>query len=183
MIDKLKAYWPLDQNIRLIWVLILISRCHVYFFNLADFGWQCSHYGGRYSFSEIEDSFYGSSLQEMNQILRWIKITSRFLEWWGIVTVFSNWYWNFQPSRFLISCNAMAQVAAQLVWHCCLCRYLGRITTGILERLRRFYPCRDAQKVTFSPFFCYVPPNWRMIRITAELMQWFGMGSLAWVFL
>ena len=46
----------------------------------------------------------------------------------------------------------------------------------LFRSLRRFYPCRDAQKVSFSPFFCYVPANQRMIRITAERMP-FGMDS------
>ena len=37
-------------------------------------------------------------------------------------------------------------------------------TYNNLGRLRCFYPCRVAQKVSFFPFFCYVPPNQRMIR-------------------
>ena len=105
----------------------------------------------------------------------WWILQHVFLGWWTIIAVFSNWYRNFQPSRSLVSYNvifALAQVAAQLGWHCSPCRYWGGIPTSILGCLRRFYLCRDS----FSPFFCYVPPNQRMIRITAELMP-FGMGS------
>ena len=39
---------------------------------------------------------------------------------------------------------------------CCLCRQWGLLTSGIHGHLRRFYTCRDIQKVSYSPFYCYV---------------------------
>ena len=64
----------------------------------------------------------------------------------------------------------MAQIAAQLGWLGCLCRYWGRITTSILGRLRRFHPCRDAQKVSASPSAaCWAFSNQQMISWISEI--------------
>ena len=35
-----------------------------------------------------------------------------FFKWWVIVALFSNWYWNFQPLRFLVSCSVIFRVGS-----------------------------------------------------------------------
>ena len=88
------------------WVLIWISQ-YIFslYLNLADNAWHTS-------FSEIEDSFYDSNFQETSQIKYSMKVTSRFA--WVVCDCrcFSNWYWNFRPSRFLDSYNVMFRVGS-----------------------------------------------------------------------
>ena len=79
----------------------------MYFFAFAELGWQCLTW-----FSEIEDRFYGSGLQETNQRIYSMKISSRFS--WVVSNgrCFSNWCWLFKPSRFLVSYSVIFRVGS-----------------------------------------------------------------------
>ena len=60
-----------EKKSRVLGVDLNLTMCIFTLAELADNAWH-------YSFSEIEDSFYGSSLQETNQVIYSMKITSRF---------------------------------------------------------------------------------------------------------
>ena len=123
-LNKIKAYWSLEQSIGY-W-----SESHNIFFhlNLADNAWH-------FCFSEIKDSFYGSYLQEtIKQYTRWI-FHRVFLEWWVIFAVFSNWYWYFQPSRLLVSYNVIFRVGSS-----CLSTWLTLLPLKILRTNNNHYP-------------------------------------------
>ena len=93
-----------------------------------------------------------------------------FLERWVIVAIFSNSYWNFQPSRFLVSYNVIFRVGS--TWLTLLpLQILRTYDNPYPRRLRRF-------KVSVSPLpACCAFSNQRMIswnkrKFSRTLLLW-----------
>ena len=104
MLDKIKAYWSLEQSID--------PNLTMYFFTLAALGWQClTLFFFRNHLESITAFMVQVCKKRIKKYTRW-KLHRVFLERCVVVTIFSNWYWNFQPARLLVSYNRIFRVGS-----------------------------------------------------------------------